>query len=223
MIEIELSKELKTKQRIIDGATEVFLQFGYSKVTMDEIANHLAISKKTIYKIFNSKEELLFEVIKNRNQCMQESIDPIYKEDISFIEKMIKIGYIVSDMLTKTPINFIHDIERNAPEVFKNFQKLKSKNMEISVGEFVRIGKEGNFFRDDIPSDVLVAIYSNIMDTMFKADLYVNKTYTPTQMYHYVIKLFFEGVMTDDGRKEYLEKKDELREIHHNNFNNKNN
>ncbi len=222
MSEIELSKEEKVKVRIIEGATEVFLQHGYSKVTMDEIASHLAISKKTIYKFFSSKEDLLIEVISNRNKCMRNCIDPIYTEDINFIEKMVKIGYIVSGMITKTPMNFLHDIERNAPEVFKSYKKLKTANMEVSVGEFIRIGIESKYFRIDIPSEVLVAIYSNIMDTMFRAELYVDKTYTPTQMYDFVIKLFFEGVMTDFGRKEYFEKKDELKEIHTNNLINKN-
>ena len=47
MNEIDQVKELKAKQRILDGATEVFLQYGYSKVTMDEIAHNLGVSKKT--------------------------------------------------------------------------------------------------------------------------------------------------------------------------------
>ncbi|MCX6146844.1 MAG: TetR/AcrR family transcriptional regulator [Candidatus Kapabacteria bacterium] len=223
MNEIDQVKELKAKQRILDGATEVFLQYGYSKVTMDEIAHNLGVSKKTIYKFFKSKEELLTEVMKFRHNCMQNIIEPIYKEECSFIEKMVKVGYVVSDMITKTPINFLHDIERNAPIVFKNFKKMKNANMEVSVGEFIRIGKESSFFRDDIPSEVMVSIYSNIMDTMFKAELYIDKTYTPTQMYDFIIRIFFEGVMTENGRKEYFEKKDELKQIHNNNFNIKNN
>ena len=54
---------LKLKDRILTRAEEMFLKSGYSKVTMDEIASNLGMSKKTLYKYFSSKEELVKEII----------------------------------------------------------------------------------------------------------------------------------------------------------------
>ena len=50
---------METKDRILLGAEELFFKYGIKSVTMDDIAKHLAISKKTIYTFFNDKNELV--------------------------------------------------------------------------------------------------------------------------------------------------------------------
>jgi len=54
-----MTEEKEIKQRIALKADEMFRQFGYSKVTMEEIASSLAMSKKTLYKHFSNKDHLL--------------------------------------------------------------------------------------------------------------------------------------------------------------------
>ena len=45
------------KQKIITESIELFMSYGLRSVTMDDIAKHLGISKKTIYQHFKDKEE----------------------------------------------------------------------------------------------------------------------------------------------------------------------
>ncbi len=54
-----MTDDIEIKDRILSRAEEMFLKFGYSKVTMDEIAANIGMSKKTLYKFFPSKEELV--------------------------------------------------------------------------------------------------------------------------------------------------------------------
>lgn len=58
----EIPKEETIRKRILETAKEFFLEFGYKKVTMDEIADSLGMSKKTLYQYFPSKYELLSAV-----------------------------------------------------------------------------------------------------------------------------------------------------------------
>ncbi|HRX00424.1 MAG TPA: helix-turn-helix domain-containing protein, partial [Cyclobacteriaceae bacterium] len=51
-----------TKSKILKGATELFLRYGIRSVSMDNIANHLGVSKKTLYQFFKDKNEMVFSV-----------------------------------------------------------------------------------------------------------------------------------------------------------------
>ena len=54
---------MDTKERIIEGAADLFKTYGIKSVTMDYLASHLGISKRTIYEVFSDKDELLVEVL----------------------------------------------------------------------------------------------------------------------------------------------------------------
>ena len=58
-----MEKEYSTKERIVGIATEIFTKQGFSKTTMDELSAKIGISKKTLYKHFDSKERLVREVV----------------------------------------------------------------------------------------------------------------------------------------------------------------
>lgn len=47
------------KKKIITKATELFLSIGFKSVTMDDLAQSMGISKKTIYQYFENKNQLI--------------------------------------------------------------------------------------------------------------------------------------------------------------------
>ena len=55
---------MESRERIIEGAADLFKTYGIKSVTMDLLANHLGMSKRTIYEIFSDKDELLIGVLK---------------------------------------------------------------------------------------------------------------------------------------------------------------
>ena len=63
-----MTRDIEIKERILQTTKEMFYKFGYSKVTMEEIAADLGISKKTLYKHFSNKEHILKEIV-NGAKC----------------------------------------------------------------------------------------------------------------------------------------------------------
>ena len=47
------------RDKILINATDLFLNYGFKSITMDDISNHLGISKKTIYQHFENKTSLV--------------------------------------------------------------------------------------------------------------------------------------------------------------------
>ena len=71
---VALKLKMEIKERIKQKADELFMRYGIKSITMDEIANQLGISKKTIYQSFADKDELVDEVVGelltyNQNCC----------------------------------------------------------------------------------------------------------------------------------------------------------
>ena len=89
--------ETKSNLVILEVAERIFFQFGYSNTSMEEIANECGMSKKTIYKHFTSKEEILIECVKRKIDYNSKKISEIiYSEDIKFHEKIEKIIFVTS-------------------------------------------------------------------------------------------------------------------------------
>ena len=89
-----MADELDIKDRILTRAEEMFLRFGYSKVTMDEIAANLGMSKKTLYKFFPSKEELVREIIYKMRCGVKDYIDDLLANDeMDFVEKINEFNW----------------------------------------------------------------------------------------------------------------------------------
>ena len=55
----DISEIMDNRNRIIEGAAELFRTYGIKAVTMDSLASHLGMSKRTIYEVFSDKDELL--------------------------------------------------------------------------------------------------------------------------------------------------------------------
>ena len=79
------------KETILKKAGEIFLKYGFKSVTMDDIANDLGISKKTIYKHFKNKVELVDSTISFLHQSMLSSVLCICDKGYNAIQENFEI------------------------------------------------------------------------------------------------------------------------------------
>ncbi|WP_306303127.1 TetR/AcrR family transcriptional regulator [Prevotella falsenii] len=83
VIENDYKKEVKAK--ILQSATTMFFQNGIRKVKMDDIAAHLKISKRTLYEIYQNKEDLLYEVVVLNDKRGLEKLEEFDKPGVNVI------------------------------------------------------------------------------------------------------------------------------------------
>ena len=80
--------DIETKAKILATAEEMFMRHGYSRVTMEEIASTLGMSKKTLYKFFSNKKEVLRELVSVRQSETMDHIERIWmSEELDFVGK----------------------------------------------------------------------------------------------------------------------------------------
>ncbi|MBK9248050.1 MAG: TetR/AcrR family transcriptional regulator [Ignavibacteria bacterium] len=198
-------KEIQVRNRIIEGAREAFFEYGFSRVTMDEIAEKLGMSKKTLYKHFSSKDVLLKEVMTSQCYGMECKMKPILENmETDFIEKMMTMGPIVAENIAMIPFLFLKDLERNAPEIWKEYLEWRREHITLNFGKFLNEGIKKHVFRDDLNIDALVTMYLTLIEGMFRTEVLSKLPLTPGQVYVMIARTLTEGIIADEARNGYV-------------------
>lgn len=199
---MKIEKPISSKEKIIQAAQREFMQFGYTKVTVDEVAKAAGVSKKTIYQYFNSKEDIFWEVLQCRKSEKMDMFQDIYDLDIDFLEKMRLIGYRNAKDLTNAPITFLKDLKRNAPELSLKVEELRRDSIVKVFEDFYTRGLNENYFRKDIPIKIVSEMYYAMMNHMFTIAIDSNQ-HSMEELYDYLSMIFFEGVFSREGYTKY--------------------
>ena len=132
-------------KEIILKAIESYKSKGLA-FTLDEIAKDLHISKKTIYKYFSSKEELLNGIVEYGFNSIWENKKAILDEDIPYLDKLKKLLIALPLDFESIDFNDLEPLKVQYPSVFENiFRHLKS-NWE-PVFDFIKDGIEKKILR----------------------------------------------------------------------------
>lgn len=124
------------KDQVIEAARELFHQFGFKKVSMDEIAAKAGVTKKTIYMYFSSKEELLKYFIQEEISNMEKIVEDIEAKNLDFFETVNQAIYAILQYRKKQ--EFLTLISREA-EWLKNPVIIDSlKMIDNKIQNYIR-------------------------------------------------------------------------------------
>lgn len=192
------------KQRIMMEARGLFFRYGFSKVTMDEAAEALGMSKKTLYRYFPSKEELLEEVTAAHMEECDSTLKGICRrEDISPLEKLKLTMAYITGQFSRMSEPLMHDLRRNTPHIWKRVEEHRQKNIESDFGSLIREGRQKGLFRKDVDERLFILIYSGVVRDILNPETLSGLPLKPSQVYDAICKVLFEGLLTDKARAEY--------------------
>ena len=100
------------RDRIIEEASESFKTYGIRSVTMDSLANQLGMSKRTIYEIFQDKDELLMEVLKRMAQQQKDLVKRVLDESENSIVAIFRMLEINRDNFQYMSPAFQSDLKK---------------------------------------------------------------------------------------------------------------
>ncbi|MEO7424446.1 MAG: TetR/AcrR family transcriptional regulator [Fibrobacteria bacterium] len=201
---IETNPEEDVKQRIMDQARSLFFRYGFSKVTMDEAAEALGMSKKTLYRYFPSKEDLLAEVTSaHTNQCDSEIRAICCRRELSPLERLKLTMSYVTGIYSQMSEALVHDLRRNAPEIWKQVEEHRQKTITSDFGSLIKEGRQKGQFRKDVDERLFVLIYSNVVRDILNPEVLSGLPFKPSHVFDTICKVLFEGLLTDKARAEY--------------------
>ncbi|MBI4429743.1 MAG: TetR/AcrR family transcriptional regulator [Ignavibacteriales bacterium] len=194
---------LEEKDRIVESASEKFLSQGISKVTLDEIASDLRMSKKTMYKFFPSKDELLRSIVHLMMGRMERQIEAIVSSNKPFPEKMTELMAFAGKFIGRLSTQFVHDMERFAPALWKEVETFRRERIFSRLEKMFVQAKHEGFFRSDLDHTLFMLMFLHSMQGIMNPHTLSQHSFSAQQAFKGIFKILFEGALTDTARKEF--------------------
>lgn len=194
---ILLAAKTELRERIVATAIEAFTKHGIKPITMDDIANRLAISKRTLYETFKDKEELLVACVTYRHEYLKRFSEQIISESDNVLDVILKSYKKSIELYHKTNKRFFEDLNKY-PRVNELTKKYREQNFEDSV-EFFKKGIDQGIFREDINFDILNQLMREQVDVLLNTDLC--SAYSFVEVFESIIFVYMRGVSTEKGQK----------------------
>ncbi len=187
--------ENELKQSIADLSYKKFSQHGFKKVTMDEIAAELAISKKTVYKHFESKEAILEEIVNQRVRRGQAAFRTLLSEHTGVDDRIKKVAEMFTRFVDPDWQRLMADVVHTVPSVSKKFQAILTYFITKVAPGIIREGQKEGAVRKDLDIDLFMIAYLGAAKELVNSDFLANHPITEEAIPKQLFKIFMEGVL----------------------------
>lgn len=187
------------RNRIIEGGSELFRIYGIKSVTMDTLAGHLGMSKRTIYEVFADKDELLIGVLKWMTEKQKEIVKKVLDESENAIVAIFRLLEINRDHFQMMSPAFQADLKKFHYEMLVR----KSENFEMpdyrNNTEVIERGMEEKLFRKDLNPDLVNRCMFQMTRSIMDNDLYPFEEFTRRDVIRNVMINYLRGISTEEG------------------------
>ncbi len=194
------------KLEIIERASAVYLKYGVKSVTMDDLARELGTSKKTIYKYFKDKQELINEIISIKIEMDSSVCAGSIQYSENAIDELIKISQLVIEQFRNVNPTVFFDLQKYHPEAWSKIEEHKWKFVRSIIRENVERGMKENIYRNDLNPDIIANLYVSTTDNVMNVSIFPWPTYKFQEVFFEMIQLYINGMANDKG-KVYLKKR----------------
>ncbi|QJX47097.1 TetR/AcrR family transcriptional regulator [Hymenobacter taeanensis] len=192
---------MEVKDRILQAALGLFTRNGIKSVSMDDIATHLGISKKTLYKWFENKDQIVSAVIASHLNGVQGECEGIIGKTQNAVDEMVQMMDWAERQFAEVNPNAIHDLRKYYPEAWSLFHAHKNNYILTQIQDNLRRGVAEGLYRADLDIEVLSRLRLAQIDILFDYTLF-----PPTQFKHGRVQTacsehFLLGMVTLKGHK----------------------
>lgn len=188
---------LALRERILDSAMHAFATKGIKAVKMDDIAQSLSISKRTLYEIYDNKEILLFEGVKKYSLLKWEEVKALYQRSSNVMDVILGVYRMKVEEFRITCPEFYSDLAKY-PSVMEYLHNDRERSRDMFMG-FMKRGVEEGYFRNDVRLDLIAVLFAAVMDHVMKLQLY--KTCSIEELFHNMLFVTMRGFCTQEGVK----------------------
>jgi AcrR family transcriptional regulator len=194
---------MEETEKILDVSQEALFKEGFYKTTMDDIASALKMSKKTIYKYFPSKNDLVMAVANHFTQKMAKKIIPILESDKNAIEKLAGLLDLLSNTAGKIGDRIFADLKNNYPEVWKHVDSFRTEMMYGNITKVYEQGKKEGLFLD-YPTPIVMNVFVNAMRSTVNPEFILNNNFSMVTAAQTTFKIVLGGTLTEKGREIFI-------------------
>ena len=189
------------KEKILHKAIDLFLNFGFKSITMDEIAKELGISKKTIYTHFATKTKLVEKATLTVFEKINTGIDNICSSNYNPIEEIYKVKILVTEQLKKEETSPQYQLQKYYPTLFDTLKQKQFESVNKCISNNLKKGMNQGFYRKELDNDLITRIYFNGIIGIKNIDLFPSDKFSSTYLMDSFLEYHIRAIATEKGIK----------------------
>ncbi len=192
---------MDNREKILFAAYELFFRYGIKSVTMDDIAKHLSISKKTIYLSFQDKDEVVHTLMEQVLLKDQADFITIAKNTSNVVEEVFVMMKKMNGILNTINPNIFYDLKKYHPKTWSLFHKFRMEFVVNCVVVSLEKGKKDGLVRLDINSNILAKLRGEEIEMGFNPAVFPIDKFKILDVQIAFVEHFLYGICTLKGHK----------------------
>ncbi len=187
--------------QLLDFFTQQFMTLGIKSVSMDDLANQLGVSKKTLYLHFDNKSDIIEKSLSRHTQLEEYAFEEITRTATDAIDEMAQIAeHTVIHFRQIKPI-LIHDLQKYYRDIWESVVLQQSKFIKDKIETNIARGMEEGYYRPELDPDIISKLYVAKSFSLVDENLFSLIDYPRELLIKQHLLYHFNGILSDKGRK----------------------
>ena len=196
--------ETETSERIRQKAHDLFMQYGLRSVSMDDIANGLGISKKTIYQYYEDKDSLVDAVVHSIIQYNQSCCEIDRKSSDNAIHEIFLAMEFMMEIFRSMNASLLFDMQKYHPNAFQQFSRHKNDYLYGVIKDNLLRGVKEELYRPEIKIDILSRFRVESVTMPFNPEFYTKVKSSLAEIQEEMTYNFLFGLVSQKGYKQVI-------------------
>ncbi len=192
---------MEIKDRILNHAQRLFMRNGIKSVSMDDIAADMGMSKKTLYKWFENKDQIVLGTMTRHLNTAEGQCSMVAGNAANAVEEMLNVSQWADEQFSGIHPSIFHDLKKYHPAAWDLFGAHKNTFILEQIIKNLRRGMAEGLFRPDLDVEVLARLSLAQIELAFDPVLYPPAQFAPVRVNRVFDEHFLLGVATLKGHK----------------------
>lgn len=194
-------KLFQVKDQILKTSAELFLNLGFKSVTMDDIAQKMGISKKTIYTHFSTKTKLVEATSFQIMETINIGINQIRRQDKNPIDELFEIKRFTMSLLKNETASPQYQLEKYYPKIYRAIKTNHYALMGNCIGQNLERGISVGLYRSTIPVDFISKIYFLVGTGIKDTEIFPPEKFAINDLLDLFMEYHLRAIVTPRGLK----------------------
>ena len=186
--------------QILEGGFDSVVDTGVRAFTVESLAKRLAMSKKTIYKFFPTKENLIRSIMRFVFTQIDAAFNKVMVDEPNPAVQFIKIMETIAKFAGRVPVDKIAELKSLYPDIWREIESFRLSHQD-DFYTILHDAQEHGLARDDINMRATSIIYINIINSTFQPEFFLKNDLPIRETIRGFVQIVARGLFTDKGMK----------------------
>ena len=190
------------KEDIVKRALNDFMQYGFKTFTMDELANKMGMSKKTLYEHFPSKQDLVDACLDYALEMSCTNVTTFVQGEGSVIENVYRNQKKVQEVFNINSDRPIWELQKYYPKTYERMKSEFAKTDALFIDKLLEKGWQEGLFRKDINVNFCKVFYTSVQRLRSITHTFPEREFPFWETIYTILEYFFRILVNEKGLKE---------------------